>query len=85
MGASALLSLLLLLNAFLSYQNANLGNTIQRQQQVIGAGQQAEQILRTLGTRIAQAADKDAALRELMIRNELKATIEVDGQRKNVP
>lgn len=85
LGSAVLLSVLLLLNAFLSVRNSANGNLIQRQQQVISGGQQAEQILRNLGTRIAQAADKDPALRELMIRNELKATIEVDGQRKSIP
>jgi hypothetical protein len=85
LGSAVLLSVLLLLNAWLTVQNAARGNVIQQQQQAINSGQQAEQILRSLGTRIAQAADKDPQLRELMVRNELKATIEVDGQRKTIP
>jgi hypothetical protein len=85
LGTAVFLSLLLLVNTWLTYQNAVKGNLISQQQQVIGQGQQAEQIMRSLGVRIAQAADKDPAMREIMVRNQLNATIEVDGQRKNIP
>jgi predicted Zn-dependent protease len=65
--------------------NNALNQQMNQQQPVINHGQQLEPILDQLAKRIARDSETNAALRELLIKHDLRVTLEVDGKKKNYP
>lgn len=76
---------LILANAFLNKRNDQLAaelNVLGRRVQDV---QRTEAVLRDLTGAIAREAVRDAALRALMVRMQLKARVTVDGVTSEVP
>ena len=79
------LAILMVVNLIVSRQNTDLTAKLNNLQQVLSGEKNTESALRTLTVRIAQGAEKDPALRDLLVKYQLRATIEVNGQQKEVP
>ncbi|MDD2710249.1 MAG: hypothetical protein PHV34_19880 [Verrucomicrobiae bacterium] len=82
---AAVLFALISLNIWASQDNRKLEARIQGYQNELNAGRQAEQVLKQIAQRIAQVALQDAAMREMMVVHDFKATVVVDGKSRNVP
>ena len=82
---AGMLAILILANVFVSSRNQKLNNRVIKYQVGINNARQAETILRQMTLRIAQASDQDAELRKIMVRHELKATLTVDGKKREYP
>lgn len=76
---------LILSNAFLNRQNDRLAAELNVLGRRAGELQRADATLRDLTGAIAREALRDAALRGLMVRMQLKARVTVDGVTTEVP
>lgn len=79
------LAIVILTNVFLASKNQKLNNQVVQYQQIVNDAKQKEVVLRQLGLRIAQTADQDPEMRKLMVKHNLKATLTVDGKKKEYP
>lgn len=68
-----------------SRSNAKLNDEVNRQQTVINNARQLENVLDQLAKRIARDSDTNAALRDLLVKYDMRVTLEVDGKQKNYP
>ncbi len=68
-----------------SRSNAKLNDEVNRQQTVINSARQLENVLDQLAKRIARDSDTNAALRDLLVKYDMRVTLEVDGKQKNYP
>jgi hypothetical protein len=82
---SFVLVTLMTVQFFVNRSNAQLNDSINQQQAVINHGRQLEPILDQLAKRIARDSETNAALRELLVKHDLRVTLEVDGKPKNYP
>jgi hypothetical protein len=80
--AGGLCALLIGINLLLQRQNENATRALGEQQAVINRAQQIQKTAQNLIVRIAQAAQKDAVLRELMTRQDLKVNFTGENQAK---
>jgi hypothetical protein len=80
-----LLSLFIGICLVVSRSNAELSSKLFYAQQTLANARNNEQALRALTLRVAQGTQKDVALRDLLAKEQLKATIDVNGQQKEVP
>ncbi len=68
-----------------SRSNAKLNDEVNRQQTVINSARQLENVLDQLAKRIARDSDTNAALRDLLVKYDMRVTLEVDGKQKQYP
>ena len=80
-----LLAVLIGINLVISRNNADLSMRLYSAQQYLADSSRKEAALRALTLRVAQGAVKDNALRELLVKEQLKATIDVNGVSKDIP
>ena len=80
-----LLALLILCNLILVPWNTHLGQTLQQTQNQINQAQQFQTTYQSLAVRIAQAAQTEPTLRELMVQHDLKVNLEADNQANPTP
>jgi hypothetical protein len=85
----ALCALLILVSVVLAGRNERSGRalaTAQAQLQAqVNRAQQAQTTMQNLAVRVAQSAQSEPALMELLNRQNLKVNLKVDGQVKQVP
>ncbi|NUN93765.1 MAG: hypothetical protein HUU04_08300 [Verrucomicrobiae bacterium] len=79
------LALLIFANLSVSLWNQRLVSRIAQRQNGARQALQAEALLRQVTLRMAQLSEQDPGLVKLLSKNGLKATILVDGKRKEVP
>lgn len=84
-SVASLLAALILLNVGVSTWNQRIAARIASRQNGARQGVQAELLLRQVTLRMAQLSEQDPALAKLMAKHGLKATLMVDGKRKEVP
>lgn len=82
---SLTLVVLLLANVGAAYRGQTVAAESIEAQMQLNNSRRAEQILSQISMRIARDSDKDAALRDLLVKHQLKVTLEVDGKKKNYP
>jgi hypothetical protein len=82
---SLILALIILINVFVSRGNNELSTQLMTSQQVLSGARNNEIALRALTIRIAQGAVKDPAMKDILIKHQLRATIEVNGKQQEVP
>ena len=78
-------ALLILANVVLGRLNENSNGTLAATQAQINRVQQTQTTMQNLAVRIAQAAQSEPTLIELLNRHNLKVNLKVDGQVKQVP
>ncbi|MEO5802754.1 MAG: hypothetical protein ABIR24_04430 [Verrucomicrobiota bacterium] len=76
---------LLITQFFISRSNTKLTNEMNKQQAVIKNAQQLEPVLDQLAKRIARDSDTNAAFRNLLVKYDLRVTLEVEGKQKKYP
>jgi hypothetical protein len=82
---AVLLVIIVAINVTLSQANAKISANLMQAQQVINNTRNSEIALRGLTIRVAQASVKDTAMKELLVKHQLRATIEVNGKQQDVP
>ena len=80
-----LCAVLILSNVVLTRLNSRLNQSLLERQNQLNTTQQLQTTLQSLAVRIAQAAQTESALRDLLKRHDLQVTLNVDGQTKLVP
>jgi hypothetical protein len=87
--AGGVCALLILVCVVLTASNERLGRELAASQNqlqpLIGRAQQTQTTMQNLAVRVAQAAQSEPALLELLNRQKLKVNLNVDGQVKQVP
>ncbi len=76
---------LILGNVVVSRLNNHLNQVLLETQTKLNATQQVQTTLQSLAVRIAQAAQTEPVLRDLLKRHDLQVSLNVDGQTKLVP
>lgn len=79
------LAVLILTNVFMGYRNQKLSRLMSQHQIEINQARRAEQILRRMELRIAQAAEQDYKLRELMTKHNLRSLATGDVKKTGQP
>lgn len=69
----------------LNSSNAKLIKEVSRQQEVVNNARQLEPVLDQLAKRIAHDSETNAALRSLLVKYDMRVTLEVDGKQKQYP
>lgn len=82
---AGVLALLILANVGVSWWNQRIASRVAARQNGVRQALQAENLLRQVTLRMAQLSEQDPSLAKLMARHGLKATLNVDGKRKEVP
>lgn len=82
---SLVLALIILINVFVSRSNNDLSSKLMASQQVLSGARNNEIALRALTIRIAQGAVKDPVMKDVLVKHQLRATIEVNGKQQEVP
>lgn len=82
---SFMLVIVLIAQFFLSRDNAISTGALNNQQAVISNARQLETVLDQLAKRIARDSETNAALRDLLVKYDMRVTLEVDGKQKNYP
>ena len=80
-----LCAVLILSNVVLSRLNSRLNQVLVQTQSQLNSAQQLQTTLQSLVMRIAQAAQTEPVLRDLLKRHDLQVNLNVDGQSKLVP
>lgn len=80
-----LLAVFIITDIFLARENQRLARDVNEFQSKLNSGRQAEVVLRQLALKMAQNADLDPEMRKLLVKHQLKATIVVDGKKKEYP
>jgi hypothetical protein len=80
-----LCAVLILCNVVLGRLNNRLNQVLVQTQTQLNAAQQVQTTLQSLAMRIAQAAQTEPVLRDLLKRHDLRVSLNVDGQTKLVP
>jgi hypothetical protein len=80
-----LCAVLILCNVVLIRLNTRLNQSLLQTQSQINNAQQMQTTLQNLAVRVAQAAQTDPVLRDLLKRHSLTVNLNVDGQIKQVP
>lgn len=78
-------AVLILATIGFSFWNQSYAAKIAQSQASIANGQKAAEILKQLTVRVAQGSDVDPELRKLLIKYDLKASLMVDGKRRDYP
>ena len=78
-------AVLILANLILGRLNARSNQSLVQTQNQLNTAKQMQTTLQNLAVRIAQAAQTEPALLELLKRQELRVSLNVDGQIKQVP
>ena len=76
------MGLLLAVQFFMAQSNQRLARELARSQEVINQARQYEPKLREIAVRVAQLSEKDPALRELLVKYELKVNLNQSGKAK---
>lgn len=84
-AGGGLCAVLILANLILGRLNDRLNQALLQTQNQLNAAQQVQTTIQNLAVRIAQAAQTEPALRELLKRQDLRVNLNVDGQIKQVP
>jgi len=84
-AVGGLCALLILASFVLARLNSGLNRSLLQTQNQINAAQQMQTTLENLAVRIAQSAQTEPALRDLLKQLDLKVNLNVDGQIKQVP
>lgn len=84
-SVAGVLAFLILANVGVSAWNQRLAARIAHRQNGLRQALQAEALLRQVTLRMAQLSEQDPGLAKLLAKHGLKATILVDGKRKEVP
>jgi hypothetical protein len=77
--------LLIFLNLVVARLNARLNESLLQTQNQLNTAQQMQSTLQEMAVRIAQGAQTDSALIDLLKRQQLQVTLNVDGKSKLVP
>ena len=80
-----LCAVLILCNVVLGRLNSRLNQSLLQTQSQLNNTQQLQATLQNLAVRIAQAAQTEPVLRDLLKRHTLQVNLNVDGQIKQVP
>ena len=78
-------AVLILANLILGRMNARANQSLLETQERLNSAQQMQTALQNLAVRIAESAQTELALRDLLKRQELTVNLSVDGQIKQVP
>lgn len=78
-------AVLILATVGFSFWNQSYAVKVAQSQGSIANGQKAAEILKQLTIRVAQGSDVDPELRKLLIKYDLKASLMVDGKRRDYP
>ena len=76
---------LIFINLVVARLNARLNESLLQTQNQLNTAQQIQTTLQEVAVRIAQGAQTDPALIDLLKRQQLQVTLNVDGKTKQVP
>ena len=77
--------LLIFISLVVARMNASLNQTLMQTQNQFNAAQQVQATLQDLAVRIAQGAQTDPALIDVLKRQQMQVSLNVDGKPKLVP
>jgi hypothetical protein len=84
-ASGGLCVVLIFINLVVARLNARLNESLLQTQNQLNTAQQMQSTLQEMAVRVAQGAQTDPALIDLLKRQQLQVTLNVDGKSKLVP